>query len=48
MCDTCPVCLDVFDDNKKFKEDNIKTLSCGHKLHFRCYRDLFLEDLIIL
>lgn len=45
MCDTCPVCLDVFDDNKKFKEDNIKTLSCGHKLHYRCYRELVFRGL---
>ena len=27
MCDTCPVCLDVFDDNKKFKEDEVFELS---------------------
>lgn len=28
----CPICLDNFNDN-----DKIKTLSCGHKFHYKCF-----------
>ena len=32
MDDTCPICLNDIQDNHIYKQ-----LSCGHKLHYRCY-----------
>jgi hypothetical protein len=46
MCDQCPVCLEDFNNhNIKYKEDIKKTLSCGHSLHFKCYRGLVYRGL---
>ena len=33
--ETCPICLDELNDN-----NIIKTLSCGHKYHFNCFKKL--------
>ena len=44
MDETCPICLDDFNKNQ-CKEDIIKTLSCGHKIHFKCFRDLCFRGL---
>lgn len=45
MCDQCPVCLDDLSLFYKSKEDIKKTLSCGHSLHFKCYRELVFRGL---
>jgi len=47
MNTTCPVCLDELVDVKNilYKEDIVKTLSCGHGIHFKCYRSIFNRGL---
>mgnify|MGYP003979386685 FL=1 len=40
--DCCSICLDPFknEDSLKKKEDITYILSCGHKLHYKCFRGL--------
>ena len=33
--ETCSICLEELNDN-----NIIKTLSCGHKYHFNCFKKL--------
>ena len=43
MSDICSICLENFEEDQI-----IKTLSCNHKLHYRCYISIvFRENLFI-
>tara|TARA_Y100000590_G_C15503696_1_gene932652 strand:- start:15 stop:641 length:627 start_codon:yes stop_codon:yes gene_type:complete len=43
MEDCCPICLENYSNNPKKKEDIKKTLSCGHTLHYKCFRGLIFR-----
>ena len=45
--DKCSICLEDLCYSNNNKENIIYTLSCGHKLHFKCYREIFYRELNI-
>ena len=41
----CSICLCSLNENSKKNNDRkIKTLTCGHKFHFSCFRDLIFHN----
>ena len=40
MDNECSICLQEMNNTYHKKDNIIKTLSCGHKFHYHCFRDM--------